>query len=301
MDQRALARAGRPQDGDQLSRTGLEVDAAEGGGAGLIVEGDLLKPDVAADPRQSYRIRPLQDRRLGVQHLEDPLSGGGGLGPPRDQETCVEGLERHEAQIEHEGGDLAGAQPAGRHLSRPQPQDRENRRVENEVRLRSPRHRQQPASRVLLPHGRRPILELSPLVAARSEGLDHADARKALLHDRRHVSGLRLSLPPCRDQPGDYGKAAPQGNREQEDYDKTEPPVHGDHQRRGPSRVQHKIGYVGEPIRREVPHGIDVAGGARHQVAGLLAVVVSELMRCSLLKRSPRRRNGTSWLTDSKR
>src|SRR5438552_517475 len=66
VDEGRLARAGRPDDGDDGARRGVEGDAGQGLGAGRVGEGDGVEGHVALDPLRADGAGALGDFRLGV-------------------------------------------------------------------------------------------------------------------------------------------------------------------------------------------------------------------------------------------
>jgi len=108
------------------------------------------------------------------------------------------------------------------------------------------------------------------------EGLDDVDADDRLLGHRRHVSELLLHV--TKDGVRDMAVAG--RNRDDQgrdrERDQGEPPLdeeqHGDHR----DDRQHVLEEEDEAEAEEEAHRLQVDGGARHQLPGLVPVVEAE-------------------------
>ena len=106
-------------------------------------------------------------------------------------------------------------------------------------------------------------------------GADDADARERLLRDGAHVGQLRLNpLEPLVDRP------AEELDRNRHERQRDERPCRvsrasiDDHHRQRDRERQHRVGRVHDRRADHHPHGAEVVGRARHQVAGAMRLEI---------------------------
>src|SRR5262249_54649303 len=75
VDDRGLAGAARPDDGDDLAGMDLERDVMQDRLFGVVTKGDVLEFDLATDGGQVDGVRRVDDLRACIQGLEDALDG----------------------------------------------------------------------------------------------------------------------------------------------------------------------------------------------------------------------------------
>jgi hypothetical protein len=271
-EQRALARAGRADDRDRPPGGDAEGDAGESGRRGARVrERQVAELDVAADGIELRRVRQVGDVRRGLEHL--------GEAPHRHAPALPE--RHHPAQRDHgphqhqpvlvERDEPAQRQLAARH----HPEADEDRQHEAET-------AHQPDDRIeerLAVDGRevrraralRLRAERRDLVLLARERLDDAHAREALLgprgHGRLRFLHLRLRRVQARRDP-QRGERDADERREVQDGQRG---AHGPHLPDRDRREDDRVDDVHEPRADAHPHGLDVGGEAREDVAGVVA------------------------------
>ena len=228
--ERGLAGARRPDHGDGLTRPDLKRQPAQDRLRGHVAELHVVEHDPVRVGRQVDRVGLVGDRRLGVDHLEDPDHAGPRLLADRhqvgdDPDRAGQGSEVAGEREEGTEGDVAAdSQPAAeqQHPNQAERRDRGQRRVVagGEPHHPEPGAEQEPA---------RPLQPLHLLLFL-AEPLDHADAADGLVDDPGHVADHLLSLPAGgeellargdRDQPerGGNGDRHQREQRRQDDHD----------------------------------------------------------------------------------
>ena len=227
--------------------------------------------------RRAARLRrAVIDALRLVHHLEDPLAGRGR--PLRLADPHAEAPERHdqhrEQQVEDE--ELRQRQRAADdHASRDEQhgalrderQEGEQRHVDRALAERAHR-RVEDRSRRALEH------RLAALLLR--ERLDHVHADDRLLGDRRDVAELLLDVA----QHGVRDVAVAVGDRDDHGRDRQrdqrQPPL--DHEQHGHHRDDREdvLEEEDQPEAEEEADRLQVDGRARHQLAGLVAVVEAE-------------------------
>ena len=235
-----------------------------------------LEADLARAGRKLAGTGPVVDA-LGLVHdLEDPLARSGralGLTDPHPETA-----ERHDQHREQQVEDEELGEPeraANDHPAcceedgalRQQRQEREERHVERP--LAEGAHR-------LLEDGAGSPLELRLAALLLRERLDDVDADDRLLGHGRDVAKLLLHL--AQDRMRDVAVAVGDGDdhRRDRERDQRQPPLDDEedgHHRDDGERV---LEEEDQAEAEEEAHRLEVDGRARHQLAGLVAVVEAE-------------------------
>ena len=96
VDERRLAGAGRPDDGDRLAGRDVEIEVVDERLVRLVAERDALEGDRAAGPPEDVGLDRVGDLLALVDQLEDPLGRGrGGL----DDVDDAGGLDDREREL----------------------------------------------------------------------------------------------------------------------------------------------------------------------------------------------------------
>ena len=262
-----LARAGRADQGDRLARSHVEVDPAQHRLVGGVGEGEVhaLEAQVAAG--LGDLAIAAADRGLGVVDLEDPCRRGHRLlGHRQDHPQRGDRPD----QAEHQGDE--GDQLTDGELPAPDPDGAEQQHdhdgdVGDDLE-EGPELRREPrlvdAGGVQAPGG--DVVELAD-VAAAPEGLDHPDADRALLGQRRQVALLVLDL--ARDD----DVALLEAHRQPHDrhggggHDQAQRPVHVQQHRGGGHELDDVDEQEEQAEAREPADRRQVGGRPREQLA----------------------------------
>ena len=278
--ERRLARARRADQRDRLAGRDVQVDVRQGGlGARRVGERDVVERELAAQPRQRERARPVAQVGLLVEQLEDLVErrhpGLVGRVELRELLDRVEEVvQRGDEGDEHADGDVAldrlqaavEEDPRG-HERGQQLDRREVRRVEVDRR-----------------HVRRAVLVVElgedALVAALlPEHAHDADARERLLQVRgdrgdllaRGAVGVRADDP-------ERERADPQ-HREDQEGEQCELPVEHEEDHRGADQRQRRAEQRHHAVGDELVERLDVVRQPRDQHAGLAARVEADRER----------------------
>ena len=273
----ALAGAGCAEDGDELAGIDLEADVMDDGGVSLLVaHGDAVELDVPAGAVEGACVRALFDRGLGVDNVEDALTGGVSAGEHVDHEAHHAHGHGHEADVEDEGGEVTGGEAVGGDLSSAEPEDGAGRGGEDEC------HQGAVEGELLgcvvgeVADGVGTLGELPLGVPSRAEDLDDLDAGDVFLEDGGHLAGLCLHSAPRVSQLAGHSKCAPEDGGHEEHDDYGEPPVDVEHDDGHEEEGGDHRESADEGGAHETLDGLDVGGGLGHEVAGLLLVVEAE-------------------------
>ena len=205
---------------------------------------------------------PLPGRRSALYNIDDPAE--------RDERPCQQdqvAAERHElAERQPPADDVAAADPDDQQAAeaKAQRETRIERRLEpNEASIR--RH--------VVVVGKTEACQLGRFLSIRA---DNANAGERFLDDRAHVGQLGLdALEPAVDRvaevPGGHRDA-----RQRQQGDEGEPEVDPGHDANGDHEPDHRADEVHHRRPDEHPHGRQIVGGARHQVAGAIGLKIFE-------------------------
>jgi hypothetical protein len=254
----------------------VELDVLEHRAAGEVFEGHALEPDGAGAGRQLEGLRTVRDLLGLVHHLEDPLARRGrtlGLADPHTERP--KGLNEH-PEVEVEGDERAHRQtPALDHLCAPEQHARlgehrhegDQRHVERALAVRLQR---------LSEDGLGARAELVLLGRLLRERLDDVNADDVLLGDGRDVGELLLDIAQRRVR--DVAVAVGEHDQERNDRerDQRQLPVDEEEDCRHREDDEHILEEEDQAVAEEEAYALEIDGRARHQLAGLVAVVETE-------------------------
>ena len=197
MDQRALARAGRADDGHGLSRFRLERNILQRRSApGWVTEGDALERHARAAAAGQTPCAAVHFQRL-FQHLHHALGAGAGRLDDVDELADWIHAITNPVQVKHNHRQIAHRQCPGDHLPAADPEHQRHAQAEDKLRLG---------------HARRPVIdgrehighefiapnpEFGDLVGLPRERLHDPHARNIFLDHGGHLRVQILHLPPA--------------------------------------------------------------------------------------------------------
>jgi hypothetical protein len=228
---------------------------------------------------QRRRAGRRADRRLAVEQLEDPgARRGRALGQAEREAERAHRPEQHEQQ-HVEGGEVAERQLAVDHPAPAEQQDRgepelgeegDERRVERPDARRDHRLVEDAGHRAGEP------LTLALLACER---LDDAYAGDVLLGLGGQLGDALLDLLQRRARPASEPRGGQHHERHGDERDRREDGIDEEHRRGGEEDRQRRLEDEDEAVAEEEADRLQVDGGARHELTGLLAVEEPELER----------------------
>ena len=265
-----------PDQRDRRAGRDLEVDVAEHRPAGEVLERDVLEADRAVAGRELAARGASRDLLGLVDHLEDALAGGGRA--LRLADPHAERAERHHehAEIEVERDEAAGRQRAVRDHARAGEQDGGLREERHERDQRDVRRALAVRAHGLVEDGLAAAQELRLLGRLLRERLHDVDADDVLLGDRRDVGELLLHVAQRRVRDVAVAVREDDENRRHREHDQREPPLEEEEDDRHRHDGEHVLEEEDEAVAEEEADALQVDGGARHQLARLVAVVEAE-------------------------
>ena len=247
------------------------------GRAGDIAETDIVEADFAAGDAQRLGAGHIADRRLDVEHLEDPLRGGEALLQRGIQ--VGEALQRliGEQQRRYEREQRPGGAGAADDLVTAVENDDRNRRpAERLHKRRGARARPRAAidkRKEALDEPRGAAL----LIRLHAIGLDVAGALKGLAQQSRELADLGLGVggdpanaPPDRDNRTDR-------QREDKERSESEKPILVEHHADQEDDGHCVLADTRQHIRRGIAQERRIAGEARNQAAARMGVKEGEI------------------------
>ena len=273
VDQRALARSRRPDDGDDAVALHLEVHIVKDGLVGRIAEGEVFKLDRARPRRQRPRVRLLGHRRWRGQHLvQAPRRHDRVLVLLVDRSHLLESRQdrTHRGAEDH---DVAGVQLPLDHQHSDRPEQRQVRRggdrADDRCKVREHRDPPQCALEVAVRVG----VVLVDLQLFGRKRLDDVHAGDVFGDDRdvfvprlHHELVRRLDLgTESHDVPG------PDGQRDQRQ--RRQPGISRVDDDDVPADDQHDLQREQEPLLHEGAHVVEVRQRAVDELPGADRVV----------------------------
>ena len=236
-----------------------------------------LKPDttaaginvVADGGRRIENVEhPLPARHAALQHVRHPAKRN--HRPREHGEIGEEGDELAQRDALRDDGTAAEPQ----HQHRTQPEEERHGREEDPL-----QRDELPVAAHVLEVGLPEAFEFRALLAV---GTHHAHARQRLLSNGAHLGELRLdALEPLVDGAAEVVHRD-RDERQRDERQQRQPHVDGEHHRQRRDEGQQRIGGVHDRWPDHHPHGVEVVGGARHQVAGAVRLVVRQWQRLQM-------------------
>ena len=281
-----LAGARRTDDAERLARADGERHPAQRlrvAILGPIGERDVLEAQLAAGQRQRWRRRLVRHVRLLIEHLEQPLAGGGGA---RERVDHHAELAHRQLQNGHERQELDQAAHRGlaiHHLEPAHQQHQAHGGVVGEGHHRRVLHPDADALAGQQQCPPRGAVELAHLVILRGEGAHHANPAQVLVHHPGENRHALLQLVPALAQLQPRHDGAPADHRHEAHRDQRHERI-GDEQLVGAEPDQHgEVEGAQQAEGHEHAYALDVEHAARHQIAGVDPVVVAEAEVLQLL------------------
>ena len=276
VNDRRLAAARHPQQSDRLPRLRLDVDMAQDRNATGITEGDVLELDVALNRRQRPGIRLVGDVALGIEDFEDTTGRGRGLRHLSNDHAQLGHRKEDEDQVQAELLPFADRQRrvddliTGRiqHRGLAQIGDQEDHR---EQEGENTRHRD-----ALLHKRLGGLVKFDLLLRFARESFDHLDAGQVFLQNRIQFrqAALHFAEQGLRDRTEDQEQH--EGNRQRRQDHQRELEIGQQQNDQRARQEHHGLQRHQQPLADEQPHFFHVVGGADHQLAGLVLVMVTE-------------------------
>src|SRR5581483_6127916 len=267
---------GGADDGDHFAGPDIEVDVVEDAGIAVVAEGDVAEGDGSLHLADGEGVGGVGDLRAGVEGLEDAVNGGSG--PLKGD---VEVYEAHGGVVE--GGDPAveGEQFSDLHLAAQDegaavPEDESGADGADDLGDGS-----ESAVEAHLLHAEGEVVadglhELLGLVVFADEGFDDGDAGEFLLEDAQHGVPAFAQLLAEGADVADEEFVVEDVEGDDGDGEEGQPPLHRE-QDEEESENAEEVGEEGDEAAGDhVLDGVNVAGEAGHDLAGLSGVVVGE-------------------------
>ena len=129
----------------------------------------------------------------------------------------------------------------------------------------------------LVPDAPDAAAEALELALLAREGLHDAHAADVLLDVGRELGDPLLELLQRRARAPPVARGDADHDRDRDERDGRQARLHGDHRPRREEDGQRRLQHEDEAVAEEEAHGLQVDGGARHQLPGLLAVEEAQL------------------------
>ena len=182
-------------------------------------------------------------------------------------------------QIRVERGELPDRQRSVDHVAPADQQDQGQAEVRQEADQRRVPRLDPRREHLLVEHPRHRVLEAAELALLLGERLDHADAGHVLLGLRGQLGDPLLRLLNRRPRPAAVQPRDHDHERHRRERQRRQRRLEREHRdRREPDR-QDRLGDEDQAVPEEEADRLQVDGGARHQLPGLLAVEERELER----------------------
>ena len=274
-----LAGPRRADDAERLAGTDGERNPAQRHRVavlGAVGEGDPLEAQHAAGQGQRPGARPVRHVGLPIQYFEQALAGRGSAREGVDHHPELAHRQLQNGHERQELGEAAHARLAVHHLETAGQQYQTHGGVVGEGHHGRVPHPDADALARQQQGAPRGAVELVHLVVLRSEGAYHADAAQVLVHHPGEDRHAPLELIPALAELQPRHDGAPPHHRH-------EAQRHQRHQRIGSYQLvaaeadQHgEVEGAQQPEGDEHAHPFHVQHAARHQIAGVDAVVVAE-------------------------
>ncbi len=226
--------------------------------------------------RERAGAGPVGDLLGLVEHLEDPLARRGR--PLRLADPHAEHAQRHD-QHHDEEVELDERPERERSVRDHAPADEQHGRLREQRDEREHRHVERPlavGAEALVEDRLRPPLEERLLPLLLRERLHDVDADDRLLGDRRHVGHLLLHVAQHRVRHVAVAVGEHDDERRDRERHEREPPLEPQHHRGDADDREDVLEEEDEAVAEEEAHGLEVDRRARHELPGLVAVVVAE-------------------------
>ena len=254
----------------------LEVDAAEGGGRTFVAEGDVAELHASTDVPKFPGVGGLLDGGSGIQDLEDPFTGRGGPGEHCYYPADNPDREGKEHEVEDELGEFAGGHGASHDFPGADPEDGDGNDREDEVHQRGIGCLDLGGEDVLICEFNCPLIELAAFEGLTGEGLDDSGPGEVLLEVGAHAAAHVLDVAPDDPEPaGDEGGAGADEGQDAQGY-QPELPVGDEEEATDAAEKDEEVDGTDQAEADEPADAFNVGGGAGHEMAGLLGVMVGE-------------------------
>ena len=281
--ERRLARAGRPDDRDGAARLHVDVDTAEHRLVTVIAEAHAAQLHAPAARRQRLCVRRGREARLAVEQLEHARPARhGALGhPERHAEPAHRPREHQDVAVERD--ELADGDAAVDRLPAANEQQRGEPELGEEADEGRVERAQARGDHRLVEHARDRPAEAAQLALLLRERLHHAHAADVLLGLGGQLGDALLHLLRGRPVALSVAEGDPDDERGGGEGHRREAGIERDHHDRRDQDRDGGLDQEDQAVAEEEAHRLQVHGGPRHQLAGLLPVEEGQLERLEVL------------------